>query len=320
MVLCFPLKQYFGHRKTDIEPRTFIHLVRHGEAYHNLGHSNGKINPKSYDIQDPYLTCKGIEQAQSTREQMTRRCPVPNLVLTSPLTRTLETTLHIFPFANNVSIYPQPQIVAYDDLRESGAYFCNVRQATLDLANSYDHKGVDFTALSPVVPPMKSVIRTKQRAEIVRKQILVISKLIKKGGGLWKGIYIQGTGQNTGPRMRMKQDVHIVVVSHGSFMEYLLPRSHTIHPVWRRFKPAEMRTYVMDEDGHLDEIVESKRARQTVILRKDNVESTTVNGSEIGDLDTSNNGADFSGWQGSSERPPANILPEITGVRLRLMK
>ncbi|TGO52773.1 hypothetical protein BCON_0135g00220 [Botryotinia convoluta] len=268
MVLCFPLKQYFGHTETDTEPRTFIHLVRHGEAYHNLGHFNGKINLNSYDIQDPYLTCKGIEQAKSTREQMTKRCPVPNLVLTSPLIRTLETTLHIFPFAKDSSIYPQPQIVAYDDLRESGAYLCNVRQTTTDLANNYDHKGVDFTALSPVIPPMKSVIRTKQRAEIVRKQILVISKLIRKGGGLWKGVYIQGTGQNIGPRMQIKQDVHIVVVSHGSFMEYLLPLSHTIQPVWQRFRPAEMRTYVMDEDGNLGEIVESKRARSTTILRK----------------------------------------------------
>ncbi|TGO28267.1 hypothetical protein BPAE_0030g00530 [Botrytis paeoniae] len=268
MVLCFPLKQYFDHTETDTESRTFIHLVRHGEAYHNLGHSNGKINPKSYDIQDPYLTFRGIEQAKSTREQMTKHCPVPNIILTSPLIRTLETTLHIFPFAKDASIYPQPQIVAYDDLRESGAYFCNVRQTTTDLANNYEHKGVDFTALSPVVPPMKSVIRTKQRAGIVRKQVLTISKLIRKGGGLWNGVYIQGTGQNTEPRMQMKQDVHIVVVSHGSFMEYLLPLPHTIQPVWQRFRPAEMRTYVMDEEGHLDEIVESIRARITTILRK----------------------------------------------------
>ncbi|KAF7944548.1 uncharacterized protein EAE97_005181 [Botrytis byssoidea] len=268
MVLCFPFKQYFSHTEIDTEPRTFIHLVRHGEAYHNLGHINGKINPRSYNIKDPYLTRKGIEQAKSTREQRTKCCPVPNIVLTSPLIRTLETTLHIFPFADDGSIYPQPQIVAYDDLRESGAYLCNVRQTTLDLANNYEHKGVDFTALPPIAPPMKSTIRTKQRADIVRIQIMDISKLIKKGGGFWKGVYIQGTGQNTGPRMQMKQDVHIVVVSHGSFMEYLLPLSHTIQPSWRRFKPAEMRTYEMDEDGHLDKIVEFKRARRTTILRK----------------------------------------------------
>ncbi|KAF7956842.1 hypothetical protein EAE96_004168 [Botrytis aclada] len=268
MILCFPIKHYFGHPEPEIEPRTFIHLVRHGEAYHNLGHFHGKINPKSYDIRDPYLTCRGIEQAKFTREQMTNRCPVPNIVLTSPLLRTLETTLHIFPSNKDIGIYSQPQIVAYDDLRESGAYLCNIRQPTLDLSNNYEYKGVDFTALSPVMPPMKSILRTKQRAEMVRKQILVISKLIQKGGGLWKGVYIQGTGQNIGPRLQNNQDVHIVVVSHGSFMEYLLPFSHTILPSWRRFHPAEMRTYSMDEDGHLNEIVESERARSTTILRK----------------------------------------------------
>ncbi|KAM0182895.1 hypothetical protein ACHAPC_006725 [Botrytis cinerea] len=278
MLLCFPLKQYFGHTKTDTdtEPRTFIHLVRHGEAYHNLGRINKKINPKSYDIQDPYLTHKGIEQAKSTRQQMTKRCPVPNLVLTSPLIRTLETSLHIFPFANDVSIYPQPQIVAYDELRENGTYLCNVRQKTFDLTNNYEHKGVDFTALSPVVPPMKCVLRGKQRAEIVRKQILVISKLIRKGGGLWKGVYIQGAGRDIVPHLQVEQDIHIVVVSHGSFMEYLLPLSHTIQPGWQKFKPAEMRTYVMDEDGHLDETVESRGARSTAVLQNVSLSLTSA--------------------------------------------
>ncbi|CCD52917.1 hypothetical protein BofuT4_P138410.1 [Botrytis cinerea T4] len=106
---------------------------------------------------------------------MTKRCPVPNLVLTSPLIRTLETSLHIFPFANDV-----------------------------------------------------------------------------------------------------EQDIHIVVVSHGSFMEYLLPLSHTIQPGWQKFKPAEMRTYVMDEDGHLDETVESRGARSTAVLQNVSLSLTSA--------------------------------------------
>lgn len=52
--------------------------------------------------------------------------------------------------------------------------------------------------------------------------------------------------------------------------------SHTIQPGWQKFKPAEMRTYVMDEDGHLDETVESRGARSTAVLQNVSLSLTSA--------------------------------------------
>ncbi|KAF7872565.1 hypothetical protein EAF04_003486 [Stromatinia cepivora] len=272
MVLCSSIKQYFAPAAPKLKTRIFVHLMRHGEAYHNLGHLDGQINLQSYDIPDPRLTDEGIRQARSATKKMAKRCPVPNIVLTSPLTRTLETTLHVFPITSNGSMSHQPQIVAYDDLRESGAYLCNVRQPVFDLETHYNRMGADFSTLSPVIPPMNNIIRAKQRAEIARMEIARIARIIRKGGGFWKGVYIQGAAvQTVGWRLRTKVggDIHIVVISHGSFMKYLLPFSHTNKRVWKKFKAGEMRTYVMDVEGHLNETAKSKGIRSTTTSQKD---------------------------------------------------
>ncbi|ESZ92922.1 hypothetical protein SBOR_6695 [Sclerotinia borealis F-4128] len=271
MALYERIKRHFASPAPGLETRVFVHLMRHGEAYHKLGHVHGQVNPQSYAIPDPFLTDEGNEQAKSAREYMAERCPVPHIVLTSPLARTVETALHVFPTTTSGSITSQPQIVAYDDLRECGPFLCNVRQGVSELADEYNNKGVDFSALSPVIPPMHSVIRAEQRAEMVSKELLRIAKMIRKGGGIWKGVYVKGpAGQSVGWPLRtyVMEDIHIVVISHGTFMKYLLPLSHTFQPFWRKFKAAEIRTYMIDADGHLHETPESKGTRSTTVSRK----------------------------------------------------
>ncbi|EDN94098.1 predicted protein [Sclerotinia sclerotiorum 1980 UF-70] len=267
MVLSSRIKQYFAPLAPKLETKIFVHLMRHGEAYHNLGHFDGKINLESYNILDPRLTVEGLRQVGFARKEMAKRCPVPNIVLTSPLIRTVETALHVFPISNNGSFSHRPRIVAYDDLRESGAYFCNVRQEIFDLKTQFHHMGVDFTALSPVIPPLKGAIRATQRAEIVRKEISRIARIIRKGGGFWKGVYIgSAIAQTFGWRLwtKARGDTHIVVISHGSFMKSLLPSSHTTRRVWKKFKPGEVRTYVLNADGQLNETAESKSIRSKI--------------------------------------------------------
>ncbi|RAL66216.1 hypothetical protein DID88_005888 [Monilinia fructigena] len=97
MALYARIKQYLNPPAPFMEASIFVHLMRHGEAYHNLGHSIDQINEQSYAIPDPPLTDEGIKQAKGARERMAERCAVPNIVLVSPLARTIETTLHVFP-------------------------------------------------------------------------------------------------------------------------------------------------------------------------------------------------------------------------------
>lgn len=92
--------------------------------------------------------------------------------------------------------------------------------------------GIDFTALSPVIPEMTSVISTKQRAKMARREIANIAGALRRGGGTWKGVQLRGSKgkmKEMGWPLRSwvweweKEDIHIVVVSHGSFMKQLLP-------------------------------------------------------------------------------------------------
>lgn len=88
-------------------PRT-ITLIRHGEAQHNLGVSPrisrvalASINipsqgPRWRHLLDPELTADGIAQSLSLAQEPATHLPVPDLILTSPLLRAIQTTLLAF--------------------------------------------------------------------------------------------------------------------------------------------------------------------------------------------------------------------------------
>lgn len=68
-----------------------IYFIRHGQSEFNAAHADGGPDPMIYDAP---LTARGREQARAARTQ------VADLgieqVITSPLTRAVETALHIF--------------------------------------------------------------------------------------------------------------------------------------------------------------------------------------------------------------------------------
>lgn len=65
-----------------------VHLVRHAEAVHNVNND--------YSCRDPELTQGGKQQARDLCRSFPRSQHV-GLVITSPLRRAIETTLHAFP-------------------------------------------------------------------------------------------------------------------------------------------------------------------------------------------------------------------------------
>lgn len=70
----------------DESQEVVVYLVRHGEAEHNVSHD--------LTIPDPHLTPKGIEQAKGVTK-LFESTPI-DLIVTSPLYRTLETTMVAF--------------------------------------------------------------------------------------------------------------------------------------------------------------------------------------------------------------------------------
>ena len=66
-----------------------IHLIRHGQAEHNLG------QPGWENILDPHLTSTGIQQATDLSKTMDNQHEI-DVILVSPLSRTLQTAQTIF--------------------------------------------------------------------------------------------------------------------------------------------------------------------------------------------------------------------------------
>ena len=120
-----------------------IYCIRHGEALHNV--LFWEIGEKVYLLyRDTPLTMKGVKQAQQLGES--NFCLGNNdidLILVSPLLRTLQTATNIF-CKNPDDVLPCPMI-ALDCIKEypQGLDECNHRKSIQEYKYCFPH--VDFT-------------------------------------------------------------------------------------------------------------------------------------------------------------------------------
>ncbi len=108
--------------------------IRHGEAIHNVLYD--RIGRDAFtQFQDTSLTTRGMIQALEAR----RKVPRIDVVLVSPLMRTLQTASIIFPGV---------KMIALDELMEypQNIEICNQRSEISDLTNLFPH--VDFSYTS----------------------------------------------------------------------------------------------------------------------------------------------------------------------------
>ncbi|GMI01266.1 hypothetical protein TrVE_jg11258 [Triparma verrucosa] len=145
-----------------------IHFIRHAEGHHNVATVVAGTNdclkasgpPGDHPLYDARLTQKGIDQAKSLREHLKARPSQGrsfthfDLVVVSPLTRTLETARHIFhrgrlpgqpPFLvsqctkiDSVSgqefNLPPPKVLVREECRERwGEYVCDGRRTISEI-------------------------------------------------------------------------------------------------------------------------------------------------------------------------------------------
>ena len=104
-----------------------IHFIRHGEAAHNVGYD--KIGEAAYfskKYMNSWLTKKGIDQCKMVRDEFAKTNTKIDIIYTSPLQRTLETTFHIFENYKNVPI------VALEEIREDNYYHPPNKRETKD--------------------------------------------------------------------------------------------------------------------------------------------------------------------------------------------
>lgn len=74
-----------------------VHLVRHGQGYHNVAGEAQENLYKSWDYEDAHLTEKGWQQAAALKKHIAASGRIrPEVIIVSPLTRAMETAVGAF--------------------------------------------------------------------------------------------------------------------------------------------------------------------------------------------------------------------------------
>ncbi|KAF2683326.1 phosphoglycerate mutase-like protein [Lentithecium fluviatile CBS 122367] len=102
-----------------------IYLIRHGESLHNVD--------RTYPHRDPPLTDVGHHSTKNIKMPVS-----PHLILISPMTRTLQTAMNIFPFLREPAPHPIP-VQIWPELREAHDAICNIGLSRADMQARYPH-------------------------------------------------------------------------------------------------------------------------------------------------------------------------------------
>lgn len=145
-----------------------IHLVRHGQAYNNLGH---------FDWLDPNLTDKGLEQAKALGQSWPAS-DVVDLVVSSPQIRALNTTLTWLAGAatRNLTLpdFAKKPIIAFPELQELGSSPSSRGHLREDLEDMLGHPPPFPVYLGLLTPEWNSTVGywdRSQASSILRAQV-----------------------------------------------------------------------------------------------------------------------------------------------------
>lgn len=179
---------------------SIIYIIRHGEALHNVEHG--------CPHRDPPLTLAGEQATKSITPPDN-----PDLILISPMIRTIQTAMNVFPSLQSPSPSSIP-VQIWPDLRETHDAVCNQGVSRAELRSKFPQ--FDFSECPEQWDyPLNTVKDSTARAENVRKRIKGLSVSYK----------------------------NIVVVTHRGLIAYLVKG--------RRYNLCEMRSYTFatEEEG-----------------------------------------------------------------------
>ncbi|KAK8055133.1 hypothetical protein PG993_000360 [Apiospora rasikravindrae] len=189
-----------------------IHIVRHGEAEHNVGYR--------LHLPDPALTAKGMTQCRELGQTFPHMDRMTHLIA-SPLRRTVQTAHWAFIDPVPAAQKAQRSIVALGELQECSRHPCDVGQPLAKLAQCAGFLDVsrveaDWNSKTGIYTASEPVIKT--RAERARAILRELARSVADRG----------------------DEAHLVVVSHGTLIQYLIdrPDSRKTH-----FYNCEYRSY-----------------------------------------------------------------------------
>jgi Histidine phosphatase superfamily (branch 1) len=203
-------------------------FVRHGIALHNVFDPQAFEGGNRNDLFDPPLTADGKLQAvmvgdtirgwirQQRRNTAAQHSP-HFMVMTSPLTRCLQTALYAFGIPDE---YPnRTTFMCHESLREAcGIHRCDARRTKSELQRCWDFCRVQF---SPTMSERDELWSPEHRETIADVQGRVenfLSFLIT--------VKERATGTTTDSNIHNNSNVMFIIVTHGVWIETLLRVCH----------------------------------------------------------------------------------------------
>jgi broad specificity phosphatase PhoE len=141
--------QYKAHRIDRQTSIKTIHFVRHAEGHHNVA---GKKDPlfgyRNEDLEDATLTEIGYEQCRLLKESNEEVVKNAQLLVVSPLRRTMQTATHSFP-----QLQGKIPWVAVECLRErTGLHPCDRRKSISEHQEHFNF--IDFSEIKEDKDPL----------------------------------------------------------------------------------------------------------------------------------------------------------------------
>ena len=147
-----------------------VFLIRHGEALHNIKLFGKDTYFDKKNLDSP-LTAVGISQAKTLGNTWLYKNNI-DLILVSPLTRTLQTATNIFP-ENNIPM------IALDSIKEypQGKHTPNIRKTKKELKSLW--KNIDFDLIEKndsFIGKKETEEQLNNRVQDVKNYIIAINK------------------------------------------------------------------------------------------------------------------------------------------------
>lgn len=171
---------------TNMPPR--LHLVRHAQGFHNL-------NVANHAMHDPLLTPVGLQQCKDLSESFPYMADV-DLVVASPLKRTVYTALYSFPKPIESK---HLKVIVLPELQETSDLPCDTGSDVAEVEREFAGKPVDLATL-----------HTPQGATWNNN----------KGKYAPQADAIQGRAREARQWLMNRPEKDIVVVTHGGFLHY----------------------------------------------------------------------------------------------------
>jgi broad specificity phosphatase PhoE len=207
---------------------TYIHLVRHGQGAHNL--------PGNGSLRDPSLTPKGRDECAALRASFLHHIKVTHFVA-SPMRRTIQTCLGAFypeiisggEGNGNGGAASAPgtggKILCLPDLQEVWDWPCDTGSDPARLAEEFGTDVLDLSRVGADWVIKEEGSRYDPTPEKIEARARDVRVFLRNLGREWKG----------------EGDAHIVVVTHGSYINFVTDKWDGVPPGRCRQLPLRSR-------------------------------------------------------------------------------